>query len=177
MPVALIELPVILTPLGAYTAAKAYVDSITAAARFGSALTLTAETAAGDPGATKLCAPLIRSAARGLGVCYENGGSEQRRLESVTTIRTYVWAEALADDGILVLPSPPNLGRLVVTCYDEELVATVKSDGTCTKLAGTMNTDVSDTDGHLDLFSSDGEPRIKNRLGGSRMVRVVYDLC
>lgn len=109
---------------------------------------------------------------------YEGGGTWQRRqCSAAATLKTMQYAETVADDGTIALPVPTNLGRARVSSYDEEVVVTVKSDGTCTKMSGTTNTDKDDTDTKLCVFSNTGVPTVKNRLGGSRFLLITYELA
>lgn len=111
----------------------------------------------------------------GLVKTFEGGGVEQERVMSTSaTIKRMTWSESVADDATITLPLPTNLGIAVVTTYDESLTVTVKSDGTCTKISGTTNTDVADTDAKLDVYNNTTDVKVKNRLGGSRHVRVSY---
>lgn len=109
---------------------------------------------------------------------YEGGGVQQERVMSTTaTVKRMVWAESVADDGHIALPAPTNLGRVTVTAQDEAITASIRADGTVTLIHGTTNTAIIDDDNKLDVINVSGNPRVKNRLGGSRFLLVEYEMA
>lgn len=113
----------------------------------------------------------------GLVKTFEGGGTHTERVMSTSAaVKQLTWSETVLDDGTIALPAPTNLGRCRISTYDEEAVISTKSDGTCTLLYGSTNIDDADTDAKLCLYNNSGAPTVKNRLGGSRHVRVEYSI-
>lgn len=185
---------------GALTAAAALTVGttlgVTGAATLSSTLavtgasTLTGQLSANGGEQLKGSSPSAAADAVGMGVAdingattaalvltHEGGGvSQQRVMSASATVKTMTWSESVLDDGTIALPAPTNLGRVRVTTYDEEAVISTKSDGTCTLLYGSANIDDADTDAKLCVYNNSGAPTVKNRLGGSRHVRVEYSI-
>ena len=88
-----------------------------------------------------------------------------------TDTRTY------ADDATLTLPTN-SLGIAFVTVTDssEYGAVTIVKDGEVKNITGTKSTNfvVADTDVKLALFDDSGVPTVKNRLGSSQEITVLF---
>lgn len=81
--------------------------------------------------------------------------------------------DALADDGIVNLPTTTD-GWVHVSCNAEAGYWSIQSDGTVTKIAGTVNTAATDSDTNLCVYQSGTQAIVKNRLGASGKIRIEY---
>jgi hypothetical protein len=50
----------------------------------------------------------------------------------------------------------------------------VQNDGTCTKISGTANTVATDTDTNLCVFDGGTSATVRNRLGTTGEIRIIY---
>lgn len=82
-------------------------------------------------------------------------------------------ADALADDGTVTLPDATS-GFVFVSCNAECGMWGIQSNGTCTKIAGSTNTDNANTDAKLDVYDSGTGATVKNRLGTTGEIRIFY---
>lgn len=90
-------------------------------------------------------------------------------------IKRFVYQnDSLADDGTVNLPDAVS-GMVTVTCNAEAGQWLVQQDGTCTKVSGTTNT--ADTDSDTDLCVYDGGTFgiVKNRLGATGRIRIIFE--
>lgn len=81
---------------------------------------------------------------------------------------------ALADDGTVNLPDATG-GHVTTTCNGETIICNIQTDGVCTKVAGTTNTDDADTDTTLCVYDGGTYAIVKNRLGTIGRIEVVYE--
>jgi len=61
-----------------------------------------------------------------------------------------------------------------VSCNGEAGMWLVQNNGTCTKIAGSTNTAASDTDTNLCVYDGGTAAVVKNRLGTTGEIRIVY---
>lgn len=106
---------------------------------------------------------------------YEGGGSMTRRVQGGAVKVLEIDLE-LADDATLALPVPSSdhVGRLMIATETEGGFVAVQSDGTCTKISGSSNLEVTDSDTDLCVFKDGSTPTIKNRLGGPNWISATY---
>jgi len=82
-------------------------------------------------------------------------------------------ADALADDGTVNLPDATD-GFVIVSCNAECGIWNVRATGACYKVAGTTNTAATDSDGSLCVYDGGTYAIVKNRLGATGCIRIVY---
>lgn len=93
-------------------------------------------------------------------------------INNVGNIYSYQ-SNIFLDDATVSLPDE-RYGVVIVSCNAEAGMWLVESDGTCTKIVGTVNT--ADTDSDTDLCVYDGGTKgiVKNRLGTSGKIVIDY---
>lgn len=79
----------------------------------------------------------------------------------------------VADDGTIDLPDAQQ-GVVWVVGGGEHILASVAADATVASLAASTNTAVADTDAKLCVFDGGTAATIKNRLGASKRLQIVY---
>jgi hypothetical protein len=82
---------------------------------------------------------------------------------------------SIVDDGTVDLSTSvvDAVVDIRISDYSEYMKAFVAADGTITKLSGTANTAVTDSDTDLCLYWSTDHAIIKNRLGSSKTVKYI----
>jgi len=103
----------------------------------------------------------------------EGGGIFGLRSDTGTTLQYVYQADALADDGTVVLPDATS-GMVIVSCNAEAGMWLVQADGTVTKISGSTNTAAADTDANLCVYDGGTGAIVKNRLGATGEIRIVY---
>jgi hypothetical protein len=63
---------------------------------------------------------------------------------------------------------------VLVSCNGEAGMWLVQADGTVTKISGSTNTDAADTDAKLCVYDGGTGATVKNRLGATGEIRIVY---
>jgi hypothetical protein len=90
------------------------------------------------------------------------------------TVKRFVYqADAMADDAEISLPDATD-GIVLVQMNAEAMFAIVNADGTSTKISGSTNTAVTDSDTDLCVYDGGTAANVKNRLGATAATRVVY---
>lgn len=93
---------------------------------------------------------------------------------SAGTLKVFTYqADALADDGTVSLPDATD-GFVIVSCNAETIFVNVTAAGVCAKVSGSTNTDVADTDAKLDVYDGGTYAIVKNRLGATGAIRIIY---
>lgn len=82
--------------------------------------------------------------------------------------------QTLADDAEFILPTRANGGLAIVAASPEGGLVHLAPDGTVTLLSGSANFVAADTDAKLCVYKSGSTSRVKNRLGASARVTVMY---
>jgi hypothetical protein len=103
----------------------------------------------------------------------EGGGVFGFRSATGATFEFTYQADALADDGTVNLPDATS-GVCFVTCNAEAGMWLVKNDGSVVRVAGSANTDAADTDAKLDIYDGGTYAIVKNRLGTTGEIRIIY---
>lgn len=106
---------------------------------------------------------------------YEGGGSLTRRVQG-GAVKVLEIDQELADDATIALPAPSSdhVGRLEICTETEGGLVAIQTDGTCTKISGSSNLEVTDSDTDLCVFKSGSTPTIRNRLGGPNWISATY---
>lgn len=81
--------------------------------------------------------------------------------------------DSLADDGTVNLPDATS-GICFVSCNAECGMWLVQNDGAVTKISGSANTAAADTDGSLCVYDGGTNGVVKNRLGATGEIRIIY---
>lgn len=81
----------------------------------------------------------------------------------------------IVDDGLIELPTTviDAIVEIWISDYSEYMKAFVATGGVITKLSGTANTAVTDSDTDLCIYWSTDHAIIKNRLGSSKTVKYI----
>jgi hypothetical protein len=103
----------------------------------------------------------------------EGGGIFGMRSDTGTTLQYVYQKDDLADDGTVTLPDATS-GMVLVSCNGEAGMWLVQADGTVTKISGSTNTAAADTDANLCVYDSGTGATVKNRLGATGEIRIVY---
>lgn len=103
----------------------------------------------------------------------EGGGIFGMRSDTGTTLQYVYQADALADDGTVTLPDATS-GMVLVSCNAEAGMWLVQADGTVTKISGSTNTAAADTDANLCVYDGGTGAIVKNRLGATGEIRVIF---
>lgn len=89
-------------------------------------------------------------------------------------IKCYTYqADALADDGVVNLPDATS-GMVFVSCNGEAGMWSVTNAGVVVKIAGSTNTAAADTDTDLCVYDGGTYAIVKNRLGTTGEIRIMY---
>lgn len=102
----------------------------------------------------------------------DNAGIISVKQTGELKIFTYQ-TDALADDENVSLPDATS-GIIMVSCNAEAFTALVQNNGTVTLLSNTTNVDDADTDTKLCIYDSTNQAIIKNRLGVTGEIRIMY---
>jgi hypothetical protein len=110
----------------------------------------------------------------GLHIRSEGGGVVAFRSPA-GTLNTYTYQnDAIADDGTVVLPDATS-GICIVSCNAEAGIFLIQTSGAVTLLSSTTgNVAVADTDTDLCVYDSGTGATVKNRLGATGELRIVY---
>lgn len=109
----------------------------------------------------------------GLHVRSEDGGV-QAFHGALGTLNTFTYVkDDLADDGTVVLPDATS-GIVIISDNAEGGMWLVQNTGAVVKIAGSTNTAAADTDGSLCVYDSGTGSTVKNRLGATGEIRIVY---
>jgi hypothetical protein len=110
----------------------------------------------------------------GLHIRSEGGGVVAFRSPA-GTLNTYTYQDdAIADDGTVVLPDATS-GICIVSCNAEAGIFLIQTSGAVTLLSTTTgNVAVADTDTDLCVYDSGTGATVKNRLGATGELRIVY---
>jgi hypothetical protein len=103
----------------------------------------------------------------------EGGGIFAMRSDTGTTLQYVYQKDNLADDGTVTLPDATS-GMVLVSCNGEAGMWLVQADGTVTKISGSANTAAADTDANLCVYDGGTGATVKNRLGATGEIRIVY---
>jgi len=103
----------------------------------------------------------------------EGGGIFGMRSDTGTTLQYVYQKDDLADDGTVTLPDATS-GIVFVSCNAEAGMWLVQADGTVTKISGSTNTAAADTDGSLCVYDGGTGAIVKNRLGATGEIRIIY---
>ena len=103
----------------------------------------------------------------------EGGGVFAMRSDTGTTLQYVYQKDDLADDGTVTLPDATS-GMVLVSCNGEAGMWLVQSNGTCTKISGSANTDAADRDTKLCVYDGGTSAVVKNRLGALGEIRIIY---
>jgi hypothetical protein len=103
----------------------------------------------------------------------EGGGVFGLRSDTGSTFQYVYQNDSLADDGSVSLPDATS-GVCFVSCNAECGMWLVQNDGTCTKISGTANTVATDTDTNLCVFDGGTSATVRNRLGTTGEIRIIY---
>ena len=91
-------------------------------------------------------------------------------------LRTIALKTTVADEGTYSLPDASNIsGRVWVDGDNEYADFLVQSDGTVILIASNGDVLNTDTDGSLCIYDSGTQAIIKNRLGASKDLNIIYD--
>ncbi len=82
-------------------------------------------------------------------------------------------ADALADDGTVNLPDATS-GMVFVSCNGEAGMWSVTNAGVVAKIVGSTNTAAADTDTDLCVYDGGTYAIVKNRLGTTGEIRIIY---
>ena len=89
-------------------------------------------------------------------------------------VKNFVYQnDLLPDDGTVNLPDAVS-GIVSVTCNGEAGQWLVQEDGTVTKISGTTNTTNTDLDGYLCVYDGETFGIVKNRLGLTGRIRIIF---
>lgn len=82
---------------------------------------------------------------------------------------------SIVDDGMVDLSTEvvDAIIEIWISDYSEYMKVFVATGGTITKLSGTANTAVTNSDGNLCIYWSTDHAIIKNRLGSSKTVKYI----
>jgi hypothetical protein len=103
----------------------------------------------------------------------EGGGIFGMRSDTGTTLQYVYQKDNLADDGTVTLPDATS-GMVLVSCNAEAGMWLVQANGTVTKISGSTNTAAADTDANLCVYDGGTGAIVKNRLGATGEIRIVY---
>ena len=106
-------------------------------------------------------------------IMIDGGGIKFNQESTQKVFRAYCRSESVADDGTITLPTAKT-GFVLVTTGAEGGLVSVAADGTCVKLAGTTNLVVTDSDTDLCVYDGGTGAVVKNRLGSSQTVTVIF---
>ena len=103
----------------------------------------------------------------------EAGGVIGMRAALGTMLQYTYQKDDLADDGTVTLPDATS-GMVLVSCNGEAGMWLVQADGTVTKISGSTNTAAADTDANLCVYDGGTGAIVKNRLGATGEIRIIY---
>ena len=81
--------------------------------------------------------------------------------------------DSLADDGTVNLPNATS-GMVFVSCNAEGGMWLVQNTGAVVKIAGSSNTAATNADGNLCVYDGGTYAIVKNRLGTTGEIRIIY---
>ena len=82
-------------------------------------------------------------------------------------------ADDLADDGTVSLPDATS-GMVIVSCNAESFYGLVQADGTVALVSNSTNCAATDTDANLCIYDGGTQAIVKNRLGATGEIRIMY---
>lgn len=88
-------------------------------------------------------------------------------------LNVYTKEVTLADDGTHNLPDKKD-GFVLVSSPAEAMLAQVNADGSVVKIGGSTNTAATDSDTDLCVYDGGTYGIVKNRLGSSKAIKVMF---